>query len=64
MSLDEPRVLASTKLMWQLDSAHLGWASACAPHKPLREAYDIKVYPDLNAVWQETDKSFIWDHTL
>lgn len=47
----------------ELDSAHLGWASACAPHKALRETYDIKVYPDLHAVWQDTDKSFIWDHT-
>ncbi|ODO07250.1 hypothetical protein L198_00829 [Cryptococcus wingfieldii CBS 7118] len=45
----------------QLDTAHLGWASACAPHKPLRETYDPSILPDLADLWQN-DKSFIWDH--
>ncbi len=46
----------------ELDWAHLGWASACAPHKELRELYDASVYPDLNSLWQETEKTFVWDH--
>ncbi|WVQ82763.1 hypothetical protein IAT38_004895 [Cryptococcus sp. DSM 104549] len=43
------------------DLAHLGWASACAPHKPLRETYNPDALPDLDALWIG-DKSFIWDH--
>ncbi|ORY32301.1 glycosyl transferase family 90-domain-containing protein [Naematelia encephala] len=45
-----------------LDTAYLGWASACAPHKPLRESYDLDTYPDLEALWQRQEKTFIWDH--
>lgn len=45
----------------QLDTAHLGWGSACAPHKPLRQSYDINLLPDLEEVWR-VNKSFIWDH--
>nr|XP_031859158.1 uncharacterized protein CI109_005353 [Kwoniella shandongensis]KAA5526230.1 hypothetical protein CI109_005353 [Kwoniella shandongensis] len=41
--------------------AHLGWASACAPHKPLRETYDPDSLPVLDKLWSG-DKSFIWDH--
>ncbi|KAK8865940.1 hypothetical protein IAR55_001089 [Kwoniella newhampshirensis] len=43
------------------DMAHLGWASACAPHKPLRETYDPDTLPVLDDLWA-ADKSFIWDH--
>lgn len=45
----------------QIDTAHLGWSSACAPHKPLREDYDLESPPSLNDVWAG-EKSFIWDH--
>lgn len=44
------------------DTAHLGWASACAPHKPIREGYDFDVLPDLESTWSTSQKSFIWDH--
>ncbi|GFZ43509.1 hypothetical protein JCM24511_01229 [Saitozyma sp. JCM 24511] len=45
-----------------LDWAHLGWASACAPHKPLRKSYDHEVLPDLEELWNAREKTFIWDH--
>ncbi|WVR05878.1 hypothetical protein IAU60_002904 [Kwoniella sp. DSM 27419] len=45
----------------QIDTAHLGWASACAPHKPLRETYDPDVLPDVEGLWSG-HKSFVWDH--
>ncbi|KAL7419480.1 hypothetical protein Q5752_006318 [Cryptotrichosporon argae] len=45
----------------ELDTAHLGWASACAPHKPLRQDYNASTLPDLEGIWHG-DKSFIWDH--
>nr|XP_018267302.1 uncharacterized protein I303_01287 [Kwoniella dejecticola CBS 10117]OBR89460.1 hypothetical protein I303_01287 [Kwoniella dejecticola CBS 10117] len=43
------------------DTAHLGWASACAPHKPLRHDYDPETLPDLEGLWSG-DKTFVWDH--
>nr|XP_019015081.1 uncharacterized protein I206_01169 [Kwoniella pini CBS 10737]OCF53862.1 hypothetical protein I206_01169 [Kwoniella pini CBS 10737] len=46
---------------YQIDTAHLGWASACAPHKPLRHDYDPAVLPDLEGLWNGA-KSFVWDH--
>ncbi|WVF70460.1 hypothetical protein IAT40_005250 [Kwoniella sp. CBS 6097] len=45
----------------EIDDAHLGWASACAPHKPLRETYDPDVLPEMDSLWAG-DKSFVWDH--
>ncbi|WWC86254.1 uncharacterized protein L201_001127 [Kwoniella dendrophila CBS 6074] len=45
----------------EIDTAHLGWASACAPHKPLRHDYDPDVLPNLEGLWTG-DKSFVWDH--
>ncbi|WVW82295.1 hypothetical protein I302_104301 [Kwoniella bestiolae CBS 10118] len=45
----------------EIDTAHLGWASACAPHKPLRHDYDPDILPDLDGLWNG-DKSFVWDH--
>ncbi|WOO78997.1 Beta-1,2-xylosyltransferase 1 [Vanrija pseudolonga] len=45
----------------QLDQAHLGWASACAPHHPLRKDYKSDKLPDLEGMWHGA-KSFVWDH--
>lgn len=44
----------------EFDKAHLGWASACAPHKPLREK-KVGTLPDLDAMWS-ADKTYVWDH--
>ncbi|OCF73807.1 hypothetical protein I204_05651 [Kwoniella mangroviensis CBS 8886] len=49
------------RVIIDIDTAHLGWASACAPHKPLRHDYDPDILPDLDGLWNG-DKSFVWDH--
>lgn len=44
-----------------IDMTHLGWASACAPHQPLRAKYDISIKPDLAKAWS-TPHKFVHDH--
>lgn len=48
----------------QHDLAHLGWASACPPHKPLRTRHDPDVLPDPESFISSRSqkKSFVWDH--
>ncbi|OCF42296.1 hypothetical protein I317_03916 [Kwoniella heveanensis CBS 569] len=57
----EYKIILANVTLSQIDDAHLGWASACAPHKPLRETYDPDVLPDMDSLWAG-DKSFVWDH--
>ncbi|KAG8870066.1 Glycosyltransferase Family 90 domain containing protein, partial [Tulasnella sp. 331] len=44
------------------DEAHLGWASACPPFRPLRSEDSHKKL-NLSAIWEQP-KSFIHDHKL
>lgn len=44
-----------------IDMTHLGWASACAPHQPLRANYNISVPPDVEKIWSSPHK-FVWNH--
>lgn len=45
----------------EFDTSYRGWASACAPHKPLREEGVGDTRPDLEKLWN-APKSFVWDH--
>lgn len=47
----------------QHDLAHIGWASACPPHKPLRTRHDPGRLPDPESFLENrSPKSFVWDH--
>ncbi|BEJ14671.1 hypothetical protein CspHIS471_0404380 [Cutaneotrichosporon sp. HIS471] len=52
----------SKEALADLDNAHLGWASGCAPHKPLRQNWDPNSLVDLEALWQTGPHSFVYDH--
>jgi hypothetical protein len=41
---------------------HLGWGSGCAPHKPLRQSWDPNTLVDVEALWQTSPHSFVYDH--
>ncbi|KAI5451156.1 hypothetical protein NCC49_002032 [Naganishia albida] len=43
------------------DLAHKGWASACAPHKPIHNSHNPDVFPDSRTFFKQ-EKTFIWDH--
>lgn len=45
-----------------LDNTHLGWASGCPPHKPLRDSYDPNIVVDVEGLWQSSPHSFVYDH--
>ncbi|KAJ9094728.1 hypothetical protein QFC21_005886 [Naganishia friedmannii] len=43
------------------DLAHKGWASACAPHKPIHNAHNPDILPTPQSFFKRP-KTFIWDH--
>ncbi|GMK58662.1 hypothetical protein CspeluHIS016_0601040 [Cutaneotrichosporon spelunceum] len=45
-----------------LDSAHLGWGSACAYNQPLRKDWNPNKLVDLEALWQTSPHSLVYDH--